>query len=82
MLRRSMDLNQLLGPLGLTVALVLAVGVLWRLVMSYIDFLKARIAQLEALLEASADGWREQTRANAELAETLKRKTRTPGRPA
>ena len=61
-----MDVNQLLGPYGLTVALAVAViylgRVLLRFVQEYID-------ELEAKLDEAVKGWQAQTEANRILAD-------------
>lgn len=66
-------LGQLLGPVGLTVALIVAVVFvvreLFKFVRAYIDDLKATVVGLNVQLKAALDGWQEQTKANQTLAD-------------
>lgn len=68
-----MTLNDLLGPFGLTVALVAAVGFLARelirFIRDYIADLKGSIAAGQVQLAAAMKGWQEQTEANRVLAD-------------
>jgi hypothetical protein len=58
--------EQLLGPVGLTVALIVAVVFLARVLFKFVwDY----IQQLKADLKTALDGWKEQTEANRILAE-------------
>lgn len=61
-----MDLNLLLGPLGLTAGLVVAVG--W-LAKQLVGFVREYIAGLRADLTTALAGWQEQSRANQVLAD-------------
>ena len=58
--------SQLLGPLGLTVALILAMAYVTRTLFKFItDY----IDTLEAKLDEALAGWQEQTQANRVLAD-------------
>jgi len=54
---------QLLGPLALTVGLIIAVGVLWRLVVDYIADLRTARDRWRGLAEGYESKFDEQTEA-------------------
>ena len=61
--------DALLGPLALLVGALIAVGVLWRLVLSY-------IADLKAQRDKAIDGWMAQTTATDRLANAVEVRNR------
>ncbi len=61
-----MNLEQLLGPYGLTVALIVAVVWLGR---ELLKFVQGYIQDLKSALDEALEGWKEQTEANRVLAD-------------
>lgn len=74
---------QLLGPLGLTFGLIIAVGVLWRLATQYIADLRRRDERWQAKSDQDESKLAEQTKALsiipkiAEAIERIERKVET-----
>lgn len=67
-----MDAN-LLGPVGLTVGLILGIGYLGRFI---VQFIRDTIADLKAQRDIALEGWRDQTDATNRLAAAIESRNR------
>lgn len=65
--------DQLLGPFGLTVALIIGLAFVSR---ELLKFVREYIAELEKDLKAAMKGWQDQTEANRILADALAARNR------